>query len=407
MRRLVVEADGGSRGNPGPAAYGAVVRDATTGEVLAERAAHIGRASNNVAEYRGLIAGLTAAREVDPSAQVEARLDSKLVVEQMSGRWKIKHPDMRPLALEARAVLPPERVQFTWVPREQNRHADRLANEALDAAARGEEWVQGLTVQEEAAARGGRRPASSSPVVVDEAEVEPPPAPNTLVGWAGDLGAATTTYLLRHGETAYTAAKRFSGSGGEDPPLTDVGRRQAEAAARALLPAGVEAILSSPVRRARQTADVVAAALGLPVREAEGFRECAFGEWDGHTFAEVKQGWPAELAAWLGSTAVRPPGGESFDEVERRVRRARDQLVARYAGRTVLVVSHVTPVKMLVRLALGAPATALYRMEMSPASLTEIAWYADGNASLRRFNDAAHLRDDAGDLRDDAGSSGA
>ncbi len=152
-RRLVVEADGGSRGNPGPAAYGAVVRDAGTSEVLAERAEHIGRASNNVAEYRGLIAGLTAAREIDPDAQVEVRLDSKLVVEQMSGRWKIKHPDMRPLAMQAMAILPRERVAFTWVPRESNAHADRLANEALDAAARGEEWVLGVSAREAAAAK--------------------------------------------------------------------------------------------------------------------------------------------------------------------------------------------------------------------------------------------------------------
>ena len=94
-RRLVVEADGGSRGNPGPAGYGALVRDAETGRVLAERAASVGRATNNVAEYCGLVAGLQAALDLDASAQVEVRMDSKLVVEQMSGRWKVKHPDMQ------------------------------------------------------------------------------------------------------------------------------------------------------------------------------------------------------------------------------------------------------------------------------------------------------------------------
>ncbi len=104
MTRLIVEADGGSRGNPGPAAYGAVVKDAETGSVLDERADVIGVASNNVAEYRGLIAGLEAARAIDPDATVEVRMDSKLVVEQMSGRWQIKHPDMRLLAREARDV---------------------------------------------------------------------------------------------------------------------------------------------------------------------------------------------------------------------------------------------------------------------------------------------------------------
>ena len=140
-RRLVIEADGGSRGNPGPAGFGAVVKDAVSGEVLAEVAEAIGVATNNVAEYGGLIAGLEAVAALDPSASVEVRMDSKLVVEQMSGRWKIKHEDMRRLAIEARGVLPYGQVRYTWVPRERNGHADRLANAAMDAAARGETWT--------------------------------------------------------------------------------------------------------------------------------------------------------------------------------------------------------------------------------------------------------------------------
>lgn len=132
---LIVEADGAARGNPGPAGYGAVVRDPRTGAVLAEVAAAIGVATNNVAEYRGLIAGLRAAAAIDPAADVEARLDSKLVVEQMSGRWKIKHPALRPLALEAATAGRGRRVSYRWVPRLQNRAADALANAALDAAA--------------------------------------------------------------------------------------------------------------------------------------------------------------------------------------------------------------------------------------------------------------------------------
>lgn len=131
-RRLIVEADGGARGNPGPAAFGAVVRDAVTGEVLAEVAETLGVTTNNVAEYRGLIAGLQAARGIDPEALVEARLDSKLVVEQMSGRWKIKNAALRPLAVQANRILPAGRVTYTWVPRALNAHADRLLNAALD-----------------------------------------------------------------------------------------------------------------------------------------------------------------------------------------------------------------------------------------------------------------------------------
>ncbi|MFJ2116706.1 reverse transcriptase-like protein, partial [Streptomyces sp. NPDC087850] len=137
---FVVEADGGSRGNPGPAGYGAVVLDPASGEPLAEAAEFIGVATNNVAEYKGLIAGLRAALALDPAARVHVRMDSKLVVEQMSGRWKIKHPDMKPLAAEAARIFPAERVSYEWIPRERNKHADRLANEAMDAGQKGRRW---------------------------------------------------------------------------------------------------------------------------------------------------------------------------------------------------------------------------------------------------------------------------
>jgi len=130
-RRLIVEADGGSRGNPGPAAYGALVRDAATGEVLSSEGLGIGVATNNVAEYSGLIAGLEMARAIDPAAEVDVRMDSKLVVEQMAGRWKIKHPSMIPLAKKANAMRPAS-VRWTWVPRAENKAADALVNLALD-----------------------------------------------------------------------------------------------------------------------------------------------------------------------------------------------------------------------------------------------------------------------------------
>ncbi|WP_179500298.1 reverse transcriptase-like protein, partial [Streptomyces sp. WZ.A104] len=155
VRRLVVEADGGSRGNPGPAGYGAVVIDAATGETLAEVAEYIGVATNNVAEYRGLIAGLTAAKALFPDAgsegggpRVHVRMDSKLVVEQMSGRWKIKHPDMKPLAARAAVILPPSSVTYEWIPRAQNKHADRLANEAMDAGRDGRQWEASASTAE-------------------------------------------------------------------------------------------------------------------------------------------------------------------------------------------------------------------------------------------------------------------
>jgi len=382
-RTFVVEADGGSRGNPGPAGYGAVVLDPVTGEPLAESAEYIGTATNNVAEYRGLIAGLRAAHALDPDARIRVRMDSKLVVEQMSGRWKIKHPDMRPLAAEAKTVFPADQVTYEWIPREKNKHADRLANEAMDAGKRGRQWEP------------SRSMAALSTPVAPAAVTEPLDEPKATPanGWSDEAGAPTTFVLLRHGETALTPEKRFSGSGGTDPELSEKGRWQAGRLAETLAARGtIQAVVSSPLKRCRQTAETVAQRLGLEVRIDDGLRETDFGAWEGLTFAEVRERYPAELDAWLASAKTAPPGGESFAAVARRVALSRDKLLARYAGRTVLVVTHVTPVKTLVRLALGAPPESLFRMELSAAALSAVAYYPDGNTSLRLLNDTSHLR---------------
>ncbi len=379
-RRVVIEADGGSRGNPGPAGYGAVVRDAVTGEVLAERAAGIGSATNNVAEYGGLIAGLQASLELQP-AEVEVRMDSKLVVEQMSGRWQVKHPAMKPLARQASELvrqLP--RVRFTWVPREQNKHADRLANEAMDAARRGGVWRPG----------GDSGPADAADAFL-VAPAKPPPAaaPNRLSGWQATPGPPTTTLLLRHGQTVLSVEKRFSGVG--DQPLTELGRAQAAAAAARLASAGARAVVTSPVRRARETAELVARAAGVELAIEPGLRETDFGDWEGYTFGEVQQKWPRELTAWLADTAVAPPFGESFDATATRVRQARDRVLATYGGQRLVLVSHVTPIKTLLRFALDAPPSALYRMHLDLACLSEVDWYSDGPAVVRSLNDTHHL----------------
>ncbi|KAK1178779.1 bifunctional RNase H/acid phosphatase [Streptomyces sp. NBS 14/10] len=409
-RRFVVEADGGSRGNPGPAGYGAVVLDPDTGETLAEAAEYIGTATNNVAEYKGLIAGLRAVRALDPEAgvQVQVRMDSKLVVEQMSGRWKVKHPGMRPLAAEAREIFPPGQVSYEWIPRERNKRADRLANEAMDAGARGEQWRPSTGVAPSAGgaltaapgvASAGVAPASAAPAGAAAPSAAAPSAVAPGVappGWAvpADLGAPATFVLLRHGETALTPEKRFSGSGGSDPELSPVGRRQAELVATALAARGtIQAVVSSPLRRCVETAEAVASRLGVDVHIEEGLRETDFGAWEGLTFTEARERHPDDLQAWLASSRAAPTGGgESFAAVARRVALTRDKLIARHAGRTVLLVTHVTPIKTLVRLALGAPPESLFRMEISAASLSALAYYADGNASLRLLNDTTHLR---------------
>lgn len=503
MREFIVEADGGSRGNPGPAGYGCVVIDAATGETLAEAAEYLGVVTNNVAEYSGLVAGLKAARELDPTASIRVRMDSKLVVEQMSGRWKIKHPDMRLLATEAARVFPPFQVTYEWIPRAENKHADRLANEAMDAGKRGEQWslsastttsttttstttstaaastaaeldahavraaraartsvpgpagppgdattgaararaalagARGDSVASGAAAVSGASGTSGAssalgtpdaPAVPDVhdgpvssgesdfllvpgdgagkpgadvraarnvagASGRPSGAPS--VGWgAADMGAPATFVLLRHGETPLTPQKRFSGSGGADPALSAVGREQAERAATAMAARGaVQAIVASPLARCRQTAQAVADRLGLDVVVEDGLREADFGVWEGLTFGEVRERHPEDLNTWLASADAEPTGGgESFTAVARRIAVTRDKLIAAYAGRTVLLVTHVTPIKTFVRLALGAPPESLFRMELSAASISEVAYYGDGNASLRLLNDTSHLR---------------
>ncbi|PJM97190.1 bifunctional RNase H/acid phosphatase [Streptomyces sp. CB01373] len=460
MREFIVEADGGSRGNPGPAGYGAAVLDAATGETLAEHAEYLGVATNNVAEYRGLLAGLRAAHALDPAAAVHVRMDSKLVIEQMSGRWKIKHPDLKPLAAAAGRVFPADRVTYEWIPRERNKHADRLANEAMDAGARGEQWSAASAP--DTRARPNAAPAPEPGPATHEAGAPPAPGgaagagvraegappvsggaadagagdrtacassasggpadtgagadvraaratatagrtasgagPEGAVatpGWApADLGAPATFVLLRHGETPLTPQKRFSGSGGTDPSLSGVGREQAEKVAAALARRGtVQAVVSSPLARTRETAGIVAARLGLGVTVEEGLRETDFGAWEGLTFGEVSERYPDDLNAWLASPEAAPTGGgESFATTAVRIAATRDKLVAAHAGRTVLLVTHVTPIKTFVQLALGAPPESLFRMELSAASLSAVAYYADGNASVRLFNDTSHLR---------------
>ncbi|PWW65279.1 putative phosphoglycerate mutase [Actinokineospora spheciospongiae] len=561
--RVSVEADGGSRGNPGPAGYGAVVFG-PGGTVLAERAEAIGVATNNVAEYRGLIAGLRAAANLGAGA-VEVRMDSKLVVEQMSGRWKVKHPAMRPLADEARALTRGFRsVTFTWIPRADNTHADRLANQAMDgtpvsrtaalpgntaaapedahtttptaangtaptgspatagaaaptggtgatstdsapstgappatgatpagatastgatgtastgtAASAGAASVTGAastgvvapeaggasagdaapaasvtgaasasvgvpagaaasagaaglfaapvapvaasarsavpTAADPATPAGSSAPAGTSAAAPTTEPAEPTesaaapgagggpaarvatgPARSSPAGWTGALGTPTKVLLLRHGQTAMSVDRRYSGRG--DVALTALGEAQAAAAGRRIAALdGVDAdtpILSSPLGRTRQTARAVAEATGGSVVVLDELVETDFGGWEGLTFTEAAERDPDLHRRWLSDTAVPPPGGESFDVVHERVTRARDRVLAGYAGRTVVVVSHVTPIKGLLRLALDVGPSILFRLHLDLASLSIAEFYPDGNASVRLVNDISHL----------------
>jgi probable phosphoglycerate mutase len=361
---VVIEADGGARGNPGPAGYGAVVRDAGSGEVLAERSESLGVATNNVAEYSGLIAGLRAAESLG-AREVDVRMDSKLVIEQMSGRWQIKHPGLRPLAAEAASLVRRfDTVRFAWIPRERNRHADALANRAMDEAA-------------------GKPP---------KARAEPAAAgPAVPASWERTT-LPTRLILVRHGESELNAERRYSGL--DDVPLSARGRAQGEAlAARLATLAGpVAAVVSSPLSRCTATAAPIAAALGgVPVDSDPDLIECDFGDWEGRTFAEVREHWSAQLSAWLDSPSVAPPGGESFRAVGVRVRRSVARLRDRYPGQTVVVVSHVSPIKLLLRDALAAGDAFLHRLYLSPTGLSIVDSWPDGGIAVRTVNDTAHL----------------
>lgn len=204
MSKVIVYADGGSRGNPGKAGYGAVVLAAGSGEVLAERCEYLGEATNNVAEYRGLIAGLTAAIAVAEGADIIARLDSKLVVEQMSGRWKIKHPDMAALAKQARELVGSRKVTYEWVPRKDNAHADRLANEAMDGEGSADlvaDVAQSSGAQSSDVTSGDGQDAAATvaghPTTVDVLSAAEP-----LSGCAGQLSPGEAWQVLQADEAA-------------------------------------------------------------------------------------------------------------------------------------------------------------------------------------------------------------
>jgi broad specificity phosphatase PhoE/ribonuclease HI len=360
--KVIVEADGGSRGNPGPAGYGSVVWTADHGSVLAESKQAIGTATNNVAEYRGLIAGLEEAVKLGAS-EVDVKMDSKLVMEQMSGRWKVKNSDLAALHEQAKTLTRKlDRVSYTWIPRAQNSRADRLANEAMDAATELE------TPAEEPKTQQQHSPA----------------------GWTGARGAPTRFLLLRHGQTELSQQRRYSGRG--NPALTETGRAQADAAAEYIgAKGGISAVLTSPLERAYDTATTSAKALGLDVTVDDDLIETDFGGWEGLTFAEAAQRDPDLHQRWLRDTSVQPPGGESFDRVAERVRRFQARVISDRPGETVLVVSHVTPIKTLLRMALDAGPGILYRLHLDLASLSIAEFYPDGVASVRLVNQTAYL----------------
>jgi len=449
-RELVVEADGGSRGNPGPAGYGALVRDAATGELLAERAGYLGETTNNVAEYTGLLEGLRAAEAVDAGARVHVRMDSRLVVEQMTGVWKIKHQALRAIALQARAVFPAGHVTYEWIPRAANSAADALANEAMDSRApaivrgfpgsiSGSAGTQAASVAEasvEAARSAGAglpggatddlfgltagTPAAPAPApssapadgvgrtaastgepgetlgVPADAETGAPvpaaPVPGTRreAAWrpAGafsglDPRAALTLILVRHGVTPMTLAGGLSGGEVPGPALTAQGRTQAARAADAIfrldelwhdLPRPAH-LVTSPMVRTQEVAGAVGRRLGLKPHVDERLREMEFGEWESLTPDQVEQRWPGDFARWFSTGTFPPPGGESYEQVGKRVAVAIEDFRTRYAGDAVVAVGHAAMIRTVAGRALDMPPSSWARLRIPPCSLTILRYF--------------------------------
>ena len=379
---LIIEADGGSRGNPGLAGSGACVIDADTGEVILEISKFIGIATNNVAEYIALVAGLEGAYGLNADARILVRMDSKLVIEQMAGRWKIKHPDMQQLGARVQKLVAGKQIRWQWIPREENSRADALANKAMD-----EQSDAVVTVAAD---------SPRSPVVEFNQTM-----PSSVRAPGGVTEELTTVVLIRHGRTHLTESKRISGRGGENPGLSELGRGDAHKAAKAAAEIGnsgpwahlspISAIVSSPIQRTLDTAHILANEIGLGVSVNENIAEISFGDWDGHTNAEVMNKWADAFQEWQGSWTVSPPNGESLASFDERIQAGRRAILAENRGKTVAVVSHVMPIRGFLRAGMDAGIASYWRPQIAPCSITIIRFWGDQAAEVITMNATSHL----------------
>jgi broad specificity phosphatase PhoE/ribonuclease HI len=383
LQKLIVEADGGSRGNPGPSGSGAVVIDAETGLVITEISTFGGIATNNVAEYKAVLAGLNEAFKHNPRASVTVRMDSKLVVEQMSGNWKIKHPDMQVLGIEVQKLISGKDVTWVWIPREQNTLADALANEAMDSEVN---VIRHLDNRE----------------ITSSAAIEYNPTSPSSVRAPGEVTEPMTTLILvRHGRTPLTEAHKISGGTGDDPSLSELGRSDAKAVAQLISSFGrggtfahvpaPTAVVSSPMNRTLETAKIIAENLNVEISVEEHLREISFGDWDGHTNDDVKRLWPEEFSSWRGSWELSPPNGESLAVFDNRIREVRESLLTKFAGKTVVVVAHVMPIRGFIGLALGAGPSGYWVTQVAPCSVTVIRQWGTDHSELVTTNFTGHL----------------
>lgn len=362
---IICYADGASRGNPGLASYGAVIYQDDLEVVRLN--GKLGVATNNFAEYSGVIAILEYLNQHFPMAPTLIRMDSKLVVEQLSGRWKIKSPDMAQLAIRARGLMQSRDVRFEWVPREQNSVADSLANLALDT----DEAPAGEISLAQHQPKSIRAPRQ---------QVEP-----------------TVVFAIRHGHTQSTETGLISGSQ-DDPSLSELGFEEARAVAAVLpelarrfdleLP---ELIIHSTQQRATQTAQEIAKSLSVKIKPSDRLREISFGEWERLSMGELEREISAEITSWRGSMTQRPPGGESVSDLEARVNEELSEAVKDNPGKSIALVAHMMPMRAIARQALKASVDLSWSLQFQPASVSIYRFFGTEFAETFTINYCAHL----------------
>lgn len=365
---LTLYADGASRGNPGPASYGAALFSGET--QLVGLYDTLGVRTNNFAEYSAVIAGLQYVVDHNLGPKVLVRMDSKLVVEQLSGRWKIKHPDLIELAVTAQRLLRNLEVRFEWIPREQNTVADALANLALDGGS--EVFVDSAQRQE----------ALVQPKSIRAPRVSTEP---------------TTIYLVRHGHTASTEGNLVSGSL-DNPGLSELGQEEAALAARALTSlAGrfelqiPRIVVHSDLARTTETAKILSSLLSIPTRPDSRLREISFGDWEARSMADLAAEYPEEISLWRGSTSATPPGGESVSTLEARTLSALKDLVVEFEGSSIAVVSHMMPLRSIAKAALRSDPASHWSIQFAPASVSVVRFFGTELSEVFAINSCEHL----------------
>lgn len=198
-------------------------------------------------------------------------------------------------------------------------------------------------------------------------------------------------FVVRHGATEWSGA-RFAGW--SDIPLSEDGRRQCAAVARALAESQTAAVWASPLERARASAEILAKPHRLEVRLDEAFREMRFGQWEGLTREEVAARFPREWEVWRTSpTRLSTPGAEPLTAVSERVAAGLDALRDEHDGQTVILVTHAIVIRLLVLAALGLGPDRLWTVEAAPGGISELEYRKDW-VTVHRMNTLAHLDDD-------------